>query len=436
MPATSIRSVHLPPRRSVGVVVMLGLPAAFWLAQLAGVAATPAGSNGTIIFSMRPDGEITRQLYTMMPDGSLRQPVCQPQPGDNFDAQFSRDGKRIAFVSTRDGSDIFVMNADCTGLSNITNDTSTDNDPGWSPDSSRIVFTSRRTGDSEIWSMNPDGTGLVRLTNSPGTDSEPAYSPDGTGIAFVSHRAGYDAVWVMDADGANPRRLTNAPATGLAEFVRSPDWSPDGSLLAYQVGFVMPPLVRSFVQVISAEGSPVGSLDGMSSFREASSPVWSPDGTSVVFVGSPFDGSGLRISAINADGTSLRTLAGPPALYSDVSWRSDNPICEIELSQPSYTNDEVVTAQSVRLANPALVPAAVELKLFSAPPGGDPIAQINIGADGTIVLPAGFEQELGPQPLFTVTPAYPRGFSQIGCRLLNPVTGASRYADVNRFVVQ
>ena len=53
-----------------------------------------------------------------------------------------------------------------------------------------IAFTSSRDGDVEIYLMNPDGTGQRRLTNSPGSDSQPSWSPDGTRIAFTSLRDG------------------------------------------------------------------------------------------------------------------------------------------------------------------------------------------------------------------------------------------------------
>ncbi|NIV59296.1 MAG: hypothetical protein GWN48_28980, partial [Actinobacteria bacterium] len=92
----------------------------------------------------------------------------------------------------------------------LTFDAGSDTGPVWSPDGTRIAFTSFRDGDGEIYVMNADGTGLTRLTNDPATDQDPVWSPDGSQIAFVSDRDGNDEIYVMNADdGGGLIRLTN-----------------------------------------------------------------------------------------------------------------------------------------------------------------------------------------------------------------------------------
>ncbi len=59
--------------------------------------------------------------------------------------------------------------------------------------------------------MNPDATGQARLTNDPSTDSDPAWSADGTRIAFQSTRDGNDEIYLMNADGEGQTRLTTSP---------------------------------------------------------------------------------------------------------------------------------------------------------------------------------------------------------------------------------
>lgn len=85
-----------------------------------------------------------------------------------------------------------------------------DSRPRYSPDGSKIVFHSNRDGQPEIYVMNADGTAQTRLTNNPARDISPAWSPDGTKILFTSSRddVHQHALYVMNADGSNQTRVT------------------------------------------------------------------------------------------------------------------------------------------------------------------------------------------------------------------------------------
>jgi len=128
------------------------------------------------------------------------------------DPAFSSDGSRIAFVSQRDGNaEIYVMNADGTGTTRLTNDLQMDGRPSFTPDGQALVFHSARTaGKQQIWAVNVDGTGLVQLTRD-SINFAPAVSPDGQTIAYVSVRDKNYDIWLMGRDGTNQRQFTRSP---------------------------------------------------------------------------------------------------------------------------------------------------------------------------------------------------------------------------------
>jgi len=86
----------------------------------------------------------------------------------------------------------------------------------------RIAFTSDQDGNAEVYVVNSDGTGQTNLTNSSGDDAFPAFSPDGTRIAFISDRDGNLEIYVMNSDGTDQTNLTNEEAGSDIDPVFSP----------------------------------------------------------------------------------------------------------------------------------------------------------------------------------------------------------------------
>ena len=136
---------------------------------------------------------------------------------------------KIAFTSNRDGNEeIYLMNAEGSGLTNLTNNAANDFSPAWSPYGKKIAFTSYRDGNEEIYVMNADGSGQINLTNNAADDLYPAWSPDGKKIAFTSYRGGNDEIYVMNADGSGQTNLTKNAA-----YDANPTWSPEGKKIAF-----------------------------------------------------------------------------------------------------------------------------------------------------------------------------------------------------------
>jgi len=103
-------------------------------------------------------------------------------PGNNGKLVFERE--------TRDGSDMFTIGADGSGLTRLTLLRGTQGDSSWSPDGSKVAFTRARDperGPYEIWAVNADGSGLKRLTRHRGFSIAPAWSPDGGNIVYATN---------------------------------------------------------------------------------------------------------------------------------------------------------------------------------------------------------------------------------------------------------
>jgi Tol biopolymer transport system component len=172
---------------------------------------TKVTSKGGFISSFLPNGKIIftnfGNVKVINPDGSNQITL----DANGYGAFFSPDGTKIAFTSERDGNyEIYVMNADGTNQTNLTKSPVSDSSPlSWSPDGKKIAFGSDRDGNSEIYIMNVDGGNQIRLTSSTFEDFAPSFSPDGTKIAFNSDRDGNNEIYVMNADGSSQTRLTN-----------------------------------------------------------------------------------------------------------------------------------------------------------------------------------------------------------------------------------
>lgn len=323
------------------LTVLSGQSRALRFDQMQVTASGTAESNGRVAFVGRDlvNRSHDPHIYTANPDGSgvTKLTGDPPLPGGvpvyYGSPTWSPDGSKIAFTSSRDGTlDIYTMNADGSGVTRLTNDPANEGELSWSPDSTRIVFTSypmRQPGPlpsdgPNIYVMKADGSNITRLTSGATPTGNPTWSPDGSKIAFRSFRDGSTSnIYVMNADGSDQRKLIDTEGANDSE----PAWSPDGAKIAFVVSRIAV-ASNAEIHVASANGSGATRLTDSATVNYK--PVWSPDGTKIVFTrvtNFSFSGDGFAVSGIgpmlytmNADGSDQKQLNVGLLMSDEPDW--------------------------------------------------------------------------------------------------------------------
>jgi hypothetical protein len=246
------------------------------------------------IWSANLDGTELRKLTT--------------DPGQDLEPAFSPDGRSIAFTKSWPYSSIsiYIMNSDGSSARRVETGTDFSVNPGWSPDGKKLTFIG--------WYGDYIGVSVIDLATlevnmltkeycpKPGSCNIPGHprlSPDGTKIAYGTQKDGKGEIYVIKFEDGSEQNITNT-----VEISESwPEWSPDGERLAFKSDATG----QREVYIMAADGTGVTKLTDTfippeldPSTRGAVNPVWSPDGTTILFV-KLIPGGGFY--TIRADGT-------------------------------------------------------------------------------------------------------------------------------------
>ena len=225
--------------------------------------------------------------------------------------------RELAFVrGEASATDIFVVREDGSGLRRLTTSRGADYSPIWSPDGKRILFVSSRDGDDELFVMDAAGKNVRQLTRNRERDLTPQWSPDGKLIAFASDRSrvGEPEIWIMRADGANARRLVKtADHPSWQDLQYSPVWSPDGKRLIFSMAASDS---NPELYAVGVDGKGLKRLTktggGVDVFGDDTMPDWAGDGKAVLFVSNREQRSS-DLWTMNPNGSGQRPLARRPA---------------------------------------------------------------------------------------------------------------------------
>ena len=362
MSAMSRRALAICFACALGVAA-LGLPAA--------AHATFPGRNGVISYSHYTD---QADVWTINPDGTGAAPLIATSTYEGGGG-WSADGRRITYwtIANQTGQyDLWTADADGSNPQHAVHPLDVPDDlfpalsqnASLSPDGNTIVFDNQR-GIHTV----PVGGGPVTTLEEGSSSSfnmNPVYSPDGTKIAythFFPDRPSFSArIEVLDVADPTQRTIVTDPGDGIDDT--QPDWSPDGSKIAF-TRFING--VSSNVYVIDL-GLPPGSEQNLTPnpLRSTDSISWSPDGTKLLFREND------RLSVMDADGSNPHFLAdAEPSGVTDFQprWQTLPPI-DLEMTGPASANagDDVQFALNVTNG------------------GTDPIENVNVtdpGCDAT-----------------------------------------------------
>jgi TolB protein len=236
---------------------------------------TPVGSGGTLVFTMRHEGNTDLYLLSQNSGNLLR---LTYDPDADRDPAWSPDGRYIAFASHRARNwDLYLMDLDSGTVLRLTRTPHFEASPSWSPDGRWLAYEAYQDGNLDIYILNVESGERHRLTTDVMPEYSPAWSPNGRHIAFTAYQDDNQDLYVISLDDGSIANLTQTPNQNEDHAT----WSPEGDYLAYSSGVPGDETIWRIPFV--TETDTTGRLRPFL-FGVGGQPVWSPDGKALAFI--------------------------------------------------------------------------------------------------------------------------------------------------------
>ena len=294
-------------RALVALVGLVGLLPAVAAAAMVSALLAGCGTAGKTASSSTPEPTVA--------------PTTSPQAASASEELAGVPSGSLLFLTGGYSDNLYLVNPDGSGLTELTNSVESDTAGAFSPDGSSIAYTSHLREDRAdgVYVISPDGTNARRVSGDGLPDWFISWSSQGR-ILYAEGVQGSGDYWIVNPDGSEPIRISERNQCSDAV-----DWSPDGEdIVLCQCTTGADPWPPCGLSIVDQQGIMIRTLLENTPAMP-SSPKWSPDGSQILFISQGRASDPFTLFVLDADGANARRLYELPgnALWSQAKWSTD-----------------------------------------------------------------------------------------------------------------